>query len=213
MKIRNIPQYIQISWNDFLRQKIIMPPKIRKLKNKDFTVIASNCNGGVMYHDFNLEFKTPTVNLSMNAEDYIKFIKNLEGYINSDIIELKNGGFSYPVGILGGDITLHFMHYKTFEDAVNKWNERKKRINWDNMFFMMTDRDGCTEDMVREFEQLSFKNKIIFTSKPYPNYKSVIFCKEYEKEKNVPIMTEWRNCRGERLYDRYFDFVDWLNGS
>lgn len=213
MKIRNIPQYIQISWNDFLRKKIIMPPKIRKLKNKDFTVIASNCNGAVMCHDFNVRFNTPTVNLSMSAEDYLRLVNNLKFYLEAEIKEKKDTRLNYPVGILGEDITLFFIHYHTFEEAVTKWNKRKKRINWDNMFFMMTDRDGCTEDMIQEFDSLPFANKLIFTSKSYPQYHSAVYCQEFQNDTCVPILTEWRNWKGERLYDRYFDFVSWLNGD
>ena len=197
-------------WNAFVRKNLVMPFKIRKLKNRDFTVIASNCNGCVMCHDLGVRFNTPTVNLSMSAEDYLKFIKNLDKYLSEDIVK-KNANVGYPVGTLGKDITLYFIHYKTFEEAVKKWNERKKRINRQNMFFMMTDRDGCTSEMIKEFDNLPYQNKVIFTSKNYPEYESAIFCEEFENEICVPILTEWRNLRGERLYDRYFDFVNWLN--
>ena len=211
MKISNIPQYVKIGWNEFLRRNYVMPRHIKKLKNKDFTVFSSNCNGAVMCHDLKVRFNSPTVNLSMSAEDFLNFAENLDYYLTADIIEKKNSKESYPVGILGNDITLHFMHYKTFDEAVNKWNVRKKRVNKKNMFFMMTDRDGCTEALIRRFEALPYKNKLLFSARKYPDCKSVIFCKEYEKSNCVPILTEWRNWHGERLYDRYFDFVGWLN--
>ena len=34
-----------------------------KLKNKDFSIISSNCNGGVILSDLNIKFNTPTINL------------------------------------------------------------------------------------------------------------------------------------------------------
>lgn len=46
------------------------------IKNKDFTIFSSNCTGGVLYHDLGLEFLSPTINLYMNCEDFIKFCED-----------------------------------------------------------------------------------------------------------------------------------------
>lgn len=213
MKIKNCFEYVKIFICQWNRKHIIMPEQTKKLKNYDFSVIASNCNGCVICSDLGVRFNSPTVNLSMSAKDYIKFVTNMDYYLNADIEEKKISSANYPVGILGGDITLHFMHYATFEQAVRKWNQRKKRIRYDNLFFMMTDRDGCTEEDIKIFNELPFKNKMIFTAKAYPQYESAVFCEEFKEEKTVPIMSEWRNIKGERLYDRYFDFVGWFNGN
>ncbi len=213
MRVENVSSYIKICINEFLRKFFVMPSQKKKLKNRDFSIIASNCNGCVLTHDLGVRFMTPTVNLSMSAGDYLKFVKNMDYYLKAKIIEQKNSATDYPVGILGENIVLHFIHYKSFDEAVKKWDERKRRINKRNMFFMMTDRDGCTEEDIREFDSLPYRNKIIFTAKEYPQYKSTIFCKEFSGQTSVPILTEWRSVFGERLYDRYFDFVKWLNGE
>lgn len=213
MKIAHIPQYIKMYWNNCYRKFIIMPSYIRKLQNTNFSIISSNCNGGVACHDLKVRFNSPTVNLSMSAGDFLKFVKHLEYYVNTDIVERKDDTVTYPVGLLGNEILLHFMHYNSFEEAVKKWNERKKRINYQNLFLMMTDRDGCTEAMIKEFDRLPYKNKILFSASDYPELKSVVYCSEFSDKECVPILTEWRNMRGERLYDRYFDVVEWLNGG
>jgi uncharacterized protein (DUF1919 family) len=163
--------------------------------------------------DLGVRFNSPTVNLSMSAKDYLKFVKNLKYYLSTDIVENTDLLVNYPVGILGEDITLHFMHYRSFDDAVSKWNERKVRVNFDNIFYMMTDRDGCTEEDIKEFDSLPFEHKLLFSANPYPQYKSVVCCEEFREDDCVPVMTEWRNMWGERLYDRYFDFVKWFNGD
>ena len=36
------------------------------------------------------------------------------------------------------------MHYATFEDAIEKWNERKKRINTENMCILLSNWGGIT---------------------------------------------------------------------
>lgn len=59
--------------------------------------------------------------------------KNLDDFISTDIIEESNSEKNYPVGIGYGECRIHFMHYKTFEEAIHKLDERKKRINNDNM--------------------------------------------------------------------------------
>lgn len=111
--------------------------------------------GGIT-HELGQRFLSPTVNLFLVPEDYIKFIYNLKFYIKeSDMIEdqiesLKRG---YPVGKLN-DIKLFFVHYKNFDSAKNKWYERCSRINWNNIYFIMTQRDGCTEKEIKQFEKI-----------------------------------------------------------
>ncbi|MCI8327186.1 MAG: DUF1919 domain-containing protein [Lachnospiraceae bacterium] len=56
--------------------KIYKKKRCCRLKNSDFTIIASNCNGSFMYYDMGLSYLTPTVNLflNMNDFDYAKFL-------------------------------------------------------------------------------------------------------------------------------------------
>ena len=42
-------------------------------------------------------------------------------------------------------------------------------------FILFTDRDGCTEQDIVEFDNLPYKNKVIFVNKPHPNIKGYIF--------------------------------------
>lgn len=182
-----------------------------RLTNHDFSIISSNCIGGVVSSDLHVRFNSPTINLYMTASDYIEFLKNLKGYLESDLVEDTESDKEFPVGILGNRIRIYFMHYTSFEQAKSKWNERRERVNYDNLFVVMTDRDGCTENEIAEFDRLPYENKIIFTSKQYPEYSSCVFCKEFEKDDTVGSMTQFRGISGARIYDRYFDFVAWFN--
>ena len=124
--------------------------KKRRLKNKNPSIIASNCNGSFISHDLGLRFNTPTVNLYILPSDFIKFVTDLDRYLTEELIEITSDK-PFPVGKLD-DITVYFMHYKTFEEAKAKWNERRERVDRNNMFLMFTDRDGCTEEDLRAFE-------------------------------------------------------------
>lgn len=107
--------------------------KRKKLKNSDFTIISSNCVGGVIYHDLGLQFKSPTINLWFKPKDYLKFLSDLDKYLEMELSEETDKDVDYPVGLLG-DIHLYFLHYRTFAEAKNKWNSRKKRINKENIY-------------------------------------------------------------------------------
>src|SRR5574344_971827 len=104
-------------------EKIICDAKAL-LKNENFSIISANCVGGVFYHDMNMRFLSPTVNLFFYPEDFIKYVNNLQAYneLTPDISFDEKLG--YPVGKLN-DIKIYFMHYKSCEEALCKWEERK----------------------------------------------------------------------------------------
>ena len=128
-------------------RKLYCRRKKNRLKNKDFSIIASNCNGTFMYYDMRIRYLTPTVNLVIEMNDFVKLAENLEAYMEKEIVKLESD-VPYPTGMLD-DIKIMFMHYPTFEEGVEKWNERKKRINWENLFIVGTEKDGCTYETIQ----------------------------------------------------------------
>ena len=181
-----------------------------KLKNENFSVISSNCNGAFILHDLGQRFNSPTVNLFIYPKDFIKLLKNLKYYMELELKFITEEGINYPIGDLEG-IRIYFMHYKTEEEAKEKWDSRKQRINYDNLFIIMTDRDGCTYDDLKEFDNLQYDNKIVFTHINYPELKSAFYITGYEKEKQVGHIYEFLNdVTGLKHYDE-FDYVSWFN--
>lgn len=85
--------------------KLFRDRKRKRLYNKDFTILASDCNGTFMYHDMGLPFLSPTINLTIGMNDFVKMLENLEWYMQQDIVELK-GDYKYPAGNLGGVLRL-----------------------------------------------------------------------------------------------------------
>ena len=49
------------------------------------------------------------------------------------------------------NLTLYLVHYSSVEEGEKKWNERKQRINWDNIAIIDTDREGMTEELKDRF--------------------------------------------------------------
>ena len=162
-----------------LNEKVLSKIRNKHLKNKSFTVISNNCWGAYIYRLFGLPYQSPTIGLYIMPEDYLKFINNLEYYINKcdlKFIKLEEShNYNYfksqgnsencPIGVLD-DVEIMFLHYKTEEEALEKWNRRCKRIDWDNLIVKFNDQNGCTEDQINRFNEIKkYKKMICFTSK------------------------------------------------
>ena len=181
-----------------------------KLHNKDFSLIASNCNGMFMLKDLNLPYKSPFVNLWLYPKDFIKFLKNISYYSECKLEFIQMDNIKYPVGKLD-DIYIFFQHYKTEEEAYDKWNKRIKRINKNNIYILMTDRDGCTEDDLREFDKLEYKNKKVFTHIKRPDISSAVYIPGFEKDECVGMCFQYPHKYSiKRRYD-VFDYISWFN--
>ncbi len=186
--------------NDF-RRKILMQKKrilgrIRRVKNELFvqkqrqtlnvkkvSVISQNCIGGVFYHDMGMEFLSPTINLFFYAEDFVRFVINLEEYLQKELKIYWDE--TYPVGILG-DIPIYFMHYTTCTEAKKKWEERMKKISLDNIVIIATDRNGFSEELFEQWKKISYP-KVLFTSqKCFAKDPNSVYYPKYKKNGYVP---------------------------
>lgn len=174
-----------------------------------------NCTGGIISHNLGLQFLSPTVNLYMNAEDFIKFCENLSFYIGIDKFEICTdenviGDRTYPIAYLG-DLTLYLVHYSSVEEAEKKWNERKRRMNWKNIAIFNTDREGMTGELKDRFEKLPYR-KVMFVNKPDEKHASCYYLQGFENEDCVGIITDSVGWKGMRPIDQ-FDYVNFLDGK
>lgn len=60
-----------------------------RLKNKEFSLISSNCNGGMILHDLGLRFNSPFVNLWISPSDFIKMLGRLNYYMSCELVLKK----------------------------------------------------------------------------------------------------------------------------
>lgn len=159
-----------------------------RLRNDNFTIITNSCIGGVMCHKLGKQFKSPTVNLWMHDEDFYKFVQNLDYYL-AQPLRFETNDFGYPTAYCG-DILIHFNHYHTQFEAESKWNERKKRINKDNLFIICSDRP-YTREITHE-DMLSLKNvpcrgKVIFSARQYDDIDYIVPLPKDEKGDYVNV--------------------------
>lgn len=185
------------------------------LVSTEFTIISNNCWGGVIYKYFGLKFQSPTVGMYFFSDEYIKFLKNFDYYIQQPLIvrdstsskykeELLRRGQNPLIGWLD-DVEIVLLHYHDVDDAIRKWEYRRDRIDRKCLIFKFNDQNLCSEQCISEFDKLNFANKICFTGRNYPEYASTIFFKEYAEIGYVQNDTKMRHWR------RYFNVIRYIN--
>lgn len=181
-----------------------------RLKNSNISFLAPNCIGGILFHDLNLKFMSPTVNLMMTQPDFVKLVLDLEYYKEKDLVFFKHPEYTCPCARLG-DITVHFTHYATAEEAEKKWHERFDRLNKDNIFIFLEERDGLTKDEMLAIGELNVKGIVVFTANEYPDIPYALYLPKYHDDGEVGNILSRRYLDDSREYEQYFDFVKWFN--
>ncbi len=188
------------------------------LRNKDFVIISNNCWGGQVYQWYGLPYTTPFVGLFIYGPCYIKLLKNFDHYMAQElkfgeVSKYKDRAKTYPLGLLD-DVEIHFQHYATEEEALEKWERRTARMlrntNKNNYFFMIADRERAEKEIILEFHTLPYKNKIslaAFRLESISNREQIVV---YERPKSKKFETP----NGKKMFNLsflYFDLLQWLN--
>lgn len=186
----------------------------KKLKIKNLTIISNNCWAGIVSQYLGIKYYTPTIGLYFFSEEYIKFLERFDYYIKQklEIIDTKDSKYydemikkNHKNAIVGklDDVEIVFLHMKTGKEAIEKWNKRVKRINKGNIIFKFCEQNECSSEHIKRFENLPFKNKICFTTKEYPGYKSVIWFKD--QFKNEEVVRDYYESH------KYLNIIDYIN--
>lgn len=192
-------------WNGFwrrIRNKMPHQPII----NQDISVICNNCLGAMVLHDLGMKFNTPTVNLFILPKDYLHFLEDLENNLTKDFTDITHGS-AYPIGLLDQRIPVHFLHYKTFSEAVQTWKRRARRVKMDHLFLIMVERDGCTYEDLKAFDRLPYPNKMAVVHKEYPDIKSAVVVPYYRNDNEVGTIFDFKGLFGKK----YYDCIDWIS--
>lgn len=176
------------------------------LRNSSFTIISNNCLGGFLYHDYNMRFYSPTINLFIHAYDYNRFLYYIANKLPIiDLIDITKEGDECPQGLLNGDVRISFVHYHSFEEAKKKWLERVQRIDYNNLFVIYC-QASVREDVLAEFDKQPFRHKIALVNKECPNFSSCYVIKGFEKEEKLGYIFDKYKWYGLNYYDQ----VDWV---
>lgn len=205
----------------FIKRKMrrdVSEKEIIKLQNKDFVIISNNCFGGQAYQWLKLPYNTPFVGLFLYGQCYLKLLQNFDFYLKQDLVFVTKSAYkdiiqAYPIALLY-DVELHFLHYKTQQEVIDKWYRRlerlKEQINYDNFFFQISDQDLIDENIIEAFHKLDFKNKLSFSAfdiEGLNNQQHINVYKQYNQFKTCTP-------NGKKLFEisfLYVDFVKWIN--
>ncbi|NDP23056.1 MAG: DUF1919 domain-containing protein [Paludibacter sp.] len=205
----------------FIKHKMrrdVSEKEIGKLQNKDFVLISNNCFAGEAYQWLKLPYNTPFIGLFLYGPCYIKMLQNFDFYLKQDLVFVTKSTYldtvqAYPIALLH-DVELHFLHYKSEQEVVDKWYRRLERFNeqmtYDNLFFQISDRDLVDQNSIEAFHKLDFKNKLSFAAfdiESLNNQQHVNVYKQYNQHKGCTP-------NGKKLFEisfLYIDFVKWVN--
>lgn len=208
-KIKKFLKKVRLEINKFNSKK-----RSKKILKQNPTIISNNCYAGIIYEYLGLPFSSPTIGLLIYPGDYIKFCSNFDYYISKRLRfinfndshnkeeMIKRNQQNSIIGILD-DVEIVFLHYKTKDEAFNKWNRRCKRINKKCLIFKFNDQNGCTYDDLKMFNELLYPNKICFTSHEYKEFNSCIWLK-CDKKKNE-VQKDYYTSH------RYINIIDYIN--
>lgn len=196
-------------------RKLYLRCKRLRLRNRRPTILANNCIGTIIYYDLGLPFLSPTINLTISHRDFMKLLNHLPEYLESDVYPLEVKGAYYPVGeIRYGEesVRLNFVHYASFEDGRSKWNERKKRVDPENLFILEF-IESAVPEMIEEFSRLPYPNKRFITNENPTTCGCVevlalLDDKDYHRGTGQLLQ---RKPRSVKRYLDSFDYVTFIN--
>lgn len=187
----------------------------KRLHVADFTILSSNCIGGTIYHRFGRQFKSPTVNVCFTQPDFAQFVIHLAHYL-AQPLSFFDAGTPYPTAILNGDkadipdIRIDFNHYADRKTAEEKWEERKKRIDYEHLYIILYKLDGLSMELIRKLETVPCSNKVLLTAKPMPEV-SWSYCIKPNPHQQYSSAYLGKDLLGRRWYEKRFDVAAFLN--
>lgn len=170
--------------------------------DNNISIFCNNCIGAFVAHDLKLPFNSPTVNLMIPPADFIEYISNLGQYTNATIVPIESK-HKWPVGTIKERIKIHFIHYKNIEEGITAWKRREKRINYDKLYFIFVETDGCTYEDLERFDKLPYKNKVALTHIPYPHIKCSFCVRGYRDQGAVVDSYRFHKILPLRQYDQF----------
>lgn len=177
-------------------QRAVYFRQLKKLVKPTTSVITSNCFAGRIMQDLKMQYNSPTEGLYFMMPDYLEFLEHLEYYTQKAKLSfVKHSRYQlgdsrrllappYPIGLLGGKVEIHFLHYHSEKEAEEKWHRRCGRINFSDLLVIGVDQNLCKKNDVVNFSKLHYTKKIFFSSTEI-QLDGIVFMKEYANCDNV----------------------------
>ena len=114
---------------DTLKDRIIRaraPLKRIGLENRDFSILANNCWGGIVSRDRHLPYNSPTCGTYFFSKDYLRFLSDVHRYLDTELEELPVRESRYAeelVSLHGENVVLGRMEDVYAEELVSLHGE------------------------------------------------------------------------------------------
>jgi uncharacterized protein (DUF1919 family) len=186
----------------------------RRVTNRDFTIVSNDCWGGMAYEELGLRYDSPFVGLFLTPEDYMQLLRRLRFYCENRIefvTRSRNEQINawrevirkqYPIGHLGGEVEVHFLHYTDRDEAAAKWKRRAERVHWDNLLVKICWHDEPRMELwLREFQNMDFARKLSLVPRAIAGVSCSVPLRDYTTDGTAQY---W-------MSHRHFDVARWLN--
>lgn len=147
---------------------------------------------------------SPTINNVIWPKDFLKLCKEPYKYLYQDISFSHwaiCSGKRIPVGRIK-DIEVYFIHDNNADEAINRWNLFRKRINWKRLIYVFSeDTATISYPIAKEFCALNEKHMLILQKNMYCSLElkgSVYMNHDHFRIRNSAI-------------ENWFDLLGWIN--
>ncbi|MCF8256645.1 MAG: DUF1919 domain-containing protein [Flavobacteriales bacterium] len=180
-------------------------------------LVSNDCWGGQLYKYADVHYNTPFVGLFMMAPCYMELLKDIQGHLAEGRLEFiaqsrytdsnafrKAKNLTYPIGLLNGTMEVHFMHYASEQEALEKWTRRCARMNFGNLAIKFDgSKDNATPDLMRRFCELDRPKKL-----------GLCRADDRSSVSDCQLACDHWESDGARMFRhslKHFDIVRWLN--
>lgn len=170
------------------------------------TILSNSCNAGFIYRALGETMISPTINISIQPEEFMKICRNPREYLSQDIV-FDHWTLFYgrrnPVGRIK-DVEVVFAHSDDAEESVRRWNKLRKWINWERMIYILSNEAAMIPyQIAKEFCALPTKHLLIIKDNMYSN--SELGGAIYVNHAHFHIR--------DSAIENWFDLLGWINGE
>lgn len=179
-------------------------------KNKDISIVATNCIGGELYSVLGLKFTSPFINCSIKRNEFVLLASRFPEYMHGELKDFfrnQRGELTCRLSAEGlPPIEMAWPHDHSPEQIVQNFEKRKSRINYDKLVFI-TDDVGLSDESYQLFDELSAYKKVIISS--------AVCDKNYDFIEKLQADTarglQYKTLSGIFRFQKLWDFVAWFN--
>ena len=214
--MNSVKEFVQRKVRDRYKQHF-SKKDIKDLADKPFVIISNNCWGGEVYQWYQRPYNSPFIGLFIYGPCYHKLLNNFDHYMDQPLEFIEKSKYpephrdwEYPIARLD-DIEIHFSHYKSKEEALEKWERRKRRMkevtDKDDYYFKICDRDG-NDKFMKSFHELPYRNKISYALPENVKLERDNHLILKHRDKKQPTVPNGK--KQFKLTFLYFDLHQWL---